>query len=133
MAVAPGKTLRKMTVPVAVGAAMAATLLGLAAAPAFAKSDSALSGPRTAQARHAFRLTVTVGDDAGARPTRARLQIRDAHGNFHWYGGWQRLHRASRLDETTTFSVTGQQRGPETFRAVAAGYATTNAVTVLIR
>lgn len=119
-------------VPVAVGAATAITVLGLAAAPAFAKSDSALSGPHNAQMRHAYHLTVTVGDDAGARPARARLQIRDARGHFHWYGGWQRLHRTNYLDETATFSVTSQHRGPKTFRAVITGYATTNAVTVTI-
>jgi hypothetical protein len=128
MAVIPRKTI------VAAAAATAITALGLTAAPAFAKSDTALSGPRTAQVRHAFHLTVTVGDDAVAKPTRARLQIRDAHGNFHWYGGWQRLHRTGNpFHESAAFSVTGQRRGPETFRAVVPGYATTNAVTIVVR
>lgn len=126
--------LKKAMVAVTASAAAAMTVLGFSAGPAFAKSDSTLSGPRTAQVRHAFRLTVTVGDDGGARPVRARLEIRDTRGHFHWYGDWQRLHRASYLDESVAFSVTARHRGPETFRAViTGGYATTNGITVAVR
>lgn len=115
------------------GTAVAMALLGIAAAPAFAKSDSTLTGPRTVQAGHPFRLTVGVGDDGGARPARARLQVRDARGHFHWLGGWHPLHRTSYLDESWTFTVTEGHPGPAAFRAVITGYATTNTVTVAIR
>lgn len=115
------------------GAAAAITLLGIAAAPAFAKSDSLLTGPRTAQAGHPFRLTVAVGDDAGAQPARARLQVRDARGHFQWFGAWHELHRTSYLDESWTFTVAERHRGPATFRAVITRYATTNTVSVVVR
>ena len=126
--------LTKAMVTMVAGAATAVTVLGVAAGPAFAKSDSTLSGPRAAQVRHAFRLTVSVGDDGGPRPAEARLQVRDAHGHFRWLGGWQRLHRAGITDETCTFTLSEPHRGAETFRAViTVGYLTTNTVTVVVR
>lgn len=124
---------RKAALAAAAGTAAAATLLGIAASPAFAKSDSLLTGPRTAQAGHPFRLTVAVGDDGGAQPARARLQVRDAHGHFQWFGAWHQLHRTSYLDESWTFTVAERHCGPETFRAVITRYATTNTVTVTVR
>lgn len=126
-------SLRKAALAGTAGAAAAVTLLGIAATPAFAKSDSTLAGPRIVQAGHPFRLSVGVGDDGGARPARARLQIRDGHGHFHWLGGWHQLRRTSYLDESWTFPLTNRHRGPKTYRAVITGYATTNAVTVTIR
>jgi hypothetical protein len=107
--------------------------MGITAGPAFAKSDTMLSGPRTAQAGHGFRLTVAVGDDAGAKPASARLQLRDGRGHYHWYGPWHRLRRTDHFDESYAFTVTARHRGPERFRAVITGYATTSAVTVVVR
>jgi hypothetical protein len=115
------------------GAATTVAVLGITAGTAFAKSDSLLSGPRVAHAGHPFRLTVVVGDDGGARPALARLQIRDARGHFHWYGTWHWLHRTDYSDESFAFTLTERHRGPETFRAVITRYATTNAVTVVVR
>jgi hypothetical protein len=111
----------------------AAAVLG-AATPAFAKSDTQLSGPRVAQARHAFRLTVSVGDDGGARPASARLQQLGAHGQYRWYGPWRRLRQADRDDETCAFTLTENHRESTTFRAViSSGYAITNTVQVVVR
>lgn len=125
---------RKAALAGTAGAAAAMTLLGIAATPAFAKSDSTLTGPRSARAGHPFRLTVDVGDDGGAQSASARLQVRDAHGHFHWLGGWHQLHRTSYWDESWTFTVTGRHRGPEAFRAVITGYyAPTNIITIAIR
>src|ERR1700677_4383255 len=105
-----------------------------AATPAFAKSDTQLSGPRVAQTRHAFRLTVSVGDDSGAQKAFARLQVRGAHGQFQWYGGWEKLHLTNQWSEDCTFTVTDSHRGTETFRAILTGYyAPTNFVTVVVR
>jgi hypothetical protein len=118
---------------VAASAATTVAVIGVTAGPAFAKSDSTLSGPRTAQVGHGFRLTASVGDDAGAKPASARLQLRGAHGHYHWYGTWHRLHRTDHFDESYAFTVTERHRGPETFRAVITGYATTRAVTVVVR
>ena len=111
----------------------AAAVLG-AVTPAFAKSDTQLSGPRVAQARHAFRLTVSVGDDAGARPASARLQQLGAHGQYRWYGPWRRLRPAGRGDETCAFTLTENHRESTTFRAViSGGYAITNTLQVVVR
>jgi len=115
------------------GAAAAALVIG-AATPAFAKSDTSLSGPRVAQVRHPFRLTVSVGDDAGAEPVSARLQLLGAHGHFQWYGGWRKLHLTNEWSADCTFSLTDWHRGTETFRAVfTRNYVPTNSVTVAIR
>jgi hypothetical protein len=126
------KFTQTMTVAAA-GAATTVAVLGITAGTAFAKSDSLLSGPRVTHAGHPFRLTVAVGDDGGARPAAARLQIRDAHGKFHWYGTWHRLHRTDYSDESFAITVTERHRGQETFRAVITGYAPANAVTVVVR
>ena len=123
------------TALVSAGAAAvtAVAVLG-AATPAFAKSDTQLSGPRAAAERHAFRLTVSVGDDAGARPASARLQVRGAHGRYQWLGPWHRLHRTNPDGESCAFTLTENHRGPVTFRAVVnGGYAVTNPVTVVLR
>jgi hypothetical protein len=125
--------LRTAGISVAAGAAAAAVTLGVAT-PAFAKSDTWLSGPRVAQARHAFRLTVSVGDDGGAQRAFARLQVRGAHGRFQWYGGWEKLHLTNQWSEGYTFSVADPRPGTETFRAILTGYyAPTNNVTVVVR
>jgi hypothetical protein len=118
---------------VGAGAVTAAALLG-AATPAFAKSDTMLSGPRTAQVRHAFQLTVWVGDDGGAQSASARLQARGANGRFQWVGTWHKLRLSDWDDEWATFVVTEGHRGVDTFRAiVTSGYAITNTVTVTVR
>lgn len=111
-------------------------MLGTATAtPAFAKSDTMLSGPRGVQAGHQFRLTVWIGDDAGARQASARLEVLGAHGGYHWYGTWQRLRidRGSPDEETGTFIVRAGRPGTERFRAVVSGYVTTSPVTVRVR
>jgi hypothetical protein len=111
----------------------AVAVLG-AATPAFAKSDTRLSGPPVALVGHAFRLTVSVGDDAGARPARTRLQLLGAHGRYQWLGSSQRLRLTGREDESFTFTLTESRRGTFTFRAVVgSGYANTNPVTVAVR
>ena len=116
-----------------VAAVTAAGVLG-AATPAFAKSVTQLSGPRTAQARHAFRLTVLVGDDGGARPASARLQVQGARGRYQWLGTWHRLHLADHWTESYAFTLTENQRCTATFRVVVSGgYAITNPVTVVVR
>ncbi len=121
--------------PVAAGAVViaAVTVLG-AATPAFAKSDTQLSGPRVAHAGHAFRLTVSVGDDGGARAVSARLQLRGAHGRYQWFGASHRLRLRDRWNESYAFTVTGNHPATLTFRAVVSGgYAVTSPVTVVIR
>ena len=123
------------TALVAAGAAAvtAVAVLG-SATPAFAKSDTQLSGPRVAHVRHAFHLTVSVGDDGGAQPARARLQVRGAGGRYHWFGTWHRLRLTDPDDESYAFTVTDNHRGTVTFRAVVSGgYAITNSVTVVVR
>jgi hypothetical protein len=125
-------TLKKILLTAGLCAAGAVVMLGTAV-PAFAKYSTLLSGPHTAQLRHPFSLTVSVGDDAGAKPARARLELRGARGDYLWYGAWQRLHVDGFQDfESYTFVVTGNHRGAETFRAVITGYATTNPVTVVV-
>jgi hypothetical protein len=115
-------------------AAVTAVALVGAATPAFAKSDTYLSGPRTAHAGHAFRLRISVGDDAGARPALTGLQVRDSHGRYHWFGSFQRLHVTSRNTASYAFSVTENRHCTVTFRAViSGGYAATNSVTVVVR
>jgi hypothetical protein len=115
-------------------AAMTAAAVFGAVTPALAKSDTQLSGPRVAQARHAFRLTVLVGDDAGARPAWARLQQLGARGQYNWYGPWHPLRRANRDDEGCVFTLTENHRESTTFRAVVSGgYAITNTVQVVVR
>jgi hypothetical protein len=112
------------------------TVAGLvaAASPAYAKSDSTLTGPGWVHARHAFHLTVQVGDDGGARAASARLQVRYGRGQFHWDGGWHRLRLTDMDDESYVFTVAGRHPGPETFRAaISSGYAPTNTVTVVVR
>lgn len=124
--------LRTAVVSAGVAAATAVALFG-AASPALAKSDTSLSGPRIAQVRHAFRLTVWVGDDAGARPAAARLQVLGAHGRYKWLGPWRQLHRTNPWSESYVFTLTEGHRCTVTFRAVLrGGYATTNAVRVIV-
>ncbi|MBV9446200.1 MAG: hypothetical protein JO345_09935 [Streptosporangiaceae bacterium] len=126
-------TFRKSLFTAVASAATAATVIGVAASPAFAKSDTTLSGPRVVHAGQPFRLTVSVGDDGGARPASARLQISDRYGHFHWSSNWQRLRRANRWDESYTFTLPGAHRGRETLRAVVTGYATTNTIVIVVR
>ena len=105
-----------------------------AATPAFAKSDTQLSGPRVAHIRLAFRLTVSVGDDGGARSASVRLQLRGAHGRYQWFGPWERLRGANHWDESYGFTLTENHQSTCTFRAVVSGgYAVTNPVTVVVR
>jgi hypothetical protein len=106
-----------------------------AATPAFAKVSDDFSGPSTAQAGYAFRLTVSVGDDAGAQPAWARLQVLDAHGRYHWVGTWHRLRVQGQNSESYSFTPTEEQRGTVTFRTVLKGTYNfpTNTVTVAIR
>jgi hypothetical protein len=123
------------TTLISAGAAVvtALTVFG-AATPAFAKSDTQLSGPRVAQVRHAFRLTVSVGDDGGARSTSVRLQLRGAHGRYQWFGPWERLRVTNHWGESYAFTLTENHRSTATFRAViSGGYAVTNPVTVVVR
>ena len=125
--------LRTAVLSAGVAAVTAAAVFG-AAAPAFAKSGTRLTGPRVAQARHAFRLTVSVGDDAGAKRASARLQVLGAHGRYQWLGPSHPLRRANPWSESYVFTLTEGHRGTVTFRAVLnGGYATTNAVRVVIR
>jgi hypothetical protein len=119
---------------------VAVTAAGVLSAttPAFAKMDDRLSGPPAAQVGHAFRLTVRVGDDGGARPAWARLQVRGAHGGYQWLGTWHRLRLTDPADpdeESYVFTPAENHRGPVTFRAVlSGGYAlTTNPVKVIVR
>jgi hypothetical protein len=106
-----------------------------AATPAFAKVAADFSGPRAAQAGHAFRLTVTAGDDAGAQPAWARLQVLGAHGRYQWVGTWHRLRVKGQDDESYSFTPTGKHRGAVRFRTAIKGTYNfpTNTVTVAIR
>ena len=106
-----------------------------AATPAFAKVGAEFSAPRAAQAGHAFRLTVSVGDDAGAQPAWARLQVLGAHGRYQWVGTWHRLRVKDQNDESYSFMPAEKHRGTVTFRAVLRGTYNfpTNKVTVAIR
>ena len=106
-----------------------------AATPAFAKVGAELSGPRAAQTGHAFRLTVSVGDDAGAQVAWARLQVLGAHGRYQWVGTWHRLRVKDQNDESYSFTPAEKHRGTVTFRAVLRGTYNfpTNTVTVSIR
>jgi hypothetical protein len=125
--------LRTALVSGGTAALTAVAVLG-AAAPASAKSQTQLSGPRVVQARHAFRLTVSVGDDAGARPVQARLQLLGAHGRYQWYGPWHPLRLTDRWDESWAFTLAEDHRGAVTFRAVISRwYTVTNPVTVVVR
>jgi hypothetical protein len=125
--------LRTALVCAGVAAATAVAVSG-AATPAFAKSNTELTGPSVANARHAFSLTVAVGDDGGARPARARLQVLGAHGRYQWSGTWHRLRLTDFWDESYTFTLTENHRCTVTFRAVVStGYAITNPVTVVVR
>jgi hypothetical protein len=125
--------LRTALVSAGTAAVTAAAVLG-AATPAFAKSDTQLSGPRVVPARHAFRLTVRVADDGGARTALAGLQLRGAHGRYQWFGALHRLQRTNHWNESYTFTLTENHPGTVTFRAgVSSGYAITNPVTIVVR
>jgi len=125
--------LRAALVSAGVAAVTAVSVLG-AATPAFAKSNTQLSGPGVAQARHAFRLTISVGDDGGARPAWARLQVRGARGQYHWFGTPHRLRVTNSYDESYAFTLTETHPCTATFRAVVSGgYAVTSPVTVVVR
>jgi hypothetical protein len=119
-----------------VGTVAAAVILG-GATPAFAKSSETLSGPRVASVRHPFHLAVWVGDDAGAKPTLSRLQVRGPWGGYRWLGTWHKLRGSGGQDpddEAYSFTVTEYHRGTYTFRAVfTAEYLTTAPVTVVVR
>ncbi len=106
-----------------------------AATPALAKVGSDFSGPRAVQAGHAFRLTVSVGDDADAQPAWARLEVLGAHGRYQWVGTWHRLRVQDQNDESYSFTPTEKHRGTVTFRAVLKGTYNfpTNTVKVAIR
>jgi hypothetical protein len=124
--------LRTAVMSAGAAAVTAVAVLG-AATPALAKSDTRLSGPSVAHVRHAFRLTVSVGDDGGARPALARLQVADARGRYHWLGVWHRLRVTSRNDASYAFTLTENRRGAVTFRVVVSGYATTKPLKVAVR
>ena len=124
--------LRTALVSTGAAAVTAVAVLG-AATPAFAKSDTQLSGPRVAQAHHPFRLTLLVGDDAGAHSAQARLQLLGAHGRYQWFGNWERLRLLDRNQEWCAFTVTDNHRGTVVFRAVVTGYATTAPVRIAVR
>ena len=114
--------------------AIAATAVLGAATPAFAKSDTQLTGPRVARAGHAFRLTVTVGDDAGAHLAWARLEQLGPHGRYQWRGTWHRLHPTDRYFESYVFTTVENRHGTATFRAVVSnGYAATDSARVVVR
>ena len=100
---------------------VAAVTVFSAATPAFAKVSDDFSGPRAAQAGHAFRLTVSVGDDNGAQPAWARLQVLGAHGQYQWVGTWHRLRVKGQDNESYSFTPTEKHRGTVTFRAVLKG------------
>lgn len=115
-------------------AAVTAAAVAAVATPAFAKSDTQLSGPRVATAGHPFRLTIRVDDDGGVRAALTGLQLRGAHGRYQWYGAFHRLQRMNRWNASYTFTVTENRPGAVTFRGgVSGGYAITNPVTVVVR
>lgn len=126
--------LRTTLLSAGAGLATVAAVLG-AATPAFAKSDTTLTGPRTVLAGHQFRLTVSVGDDAGARQAAARLQILGAHGRYSWYGPWQRLRidRADPYQEAGMFTLRAGRHGTAVFRVVVTGYMTSSPLTIRVR
>ena len=124
--------LRTALVSAGTAAAVAVAVLGTGT-PAFAKSDTALSGAHVAHARHAFRLTVSVADDGGARAVLTGLQLRGTHGRYQWFGAFHRLRPTNRWNESYTFTVTEDHPGAFTFRAGVSGYAITNPVTVVVR
>lgn len=115
--------------------AATAVTVSSAATPAFAKMSAEFSGPRAAQIGHAFRLTVSVGDDASAQPAWTRLQVLGAHRRYQWVGTWHRLRVKDRNDESYSFTPAEKHRGAITFRAVLRGTYNfpTNTVTVVIR
>ena len=112
----------------------AVTVFG-AATPAFAKVSDELSGPRAAQAGHAFRLTASVGNDGVVQPAWARLQVLGPHGRYQWVGTWHRLRVQDPNDESYSFTPTERHRGAVTFRVVLKGGYNfpTNTVKVAIR
>jgi hypothetical protein len=114
---------------------VAAATVFSAAPPAFAKVGDDFSGPRAALAGHPFRLTVLVGDDAGAQPAWARLQVLGAHRRYQWVGTWHRLRVNDPNDESYAFTPTEKHRGAVTFRVVLKGTYNfpTNTVTVAVR
>ena len=115
-------------------AAVTAAAVTAVATPAFAKSDTQLTGPRVVHVRQAFRLTVRVADDGGARIALTGLQLLGAHGRYQWFGAFHRLQRTNHWDESYTFTVTENHPGTVTFRVgVSGGYAITNPVTVVVR
>lgn len=115
--------------------AVTAVAVFSAATPAFAKVGDDLTGPRAAQAGHAFRLTAWVGDDAGAQPAWVRLQVLGANGRYQWVGTWHRLRVRDANDESYSFTPAEKHRGTVTFRAVFKGTYNfpTNPVKVAIR
>jgi hypothetical protein len=125
--------LRTVLVSAGTAAVTAVAVLGVAT-PAFAKSDTHLSAPRVAHAGHAFRLTVWVDDDGGARTALTGLQLRGADGRYRWFGAFHTLRRTNRWHESFTFTVIENHPVIVTFRAgVSGGYAITNPVTVVVR
>ncbi len=125
--------LKAALVSAGVAAVTAVALFGVAT-PAFAKSDTYLSGPRVAHAGQAFRLTVSLGDDAGARPALTGLQLLGPHGRYQWFGAFHRLHVNSRNSASYAFTVVEDRPCKVTFRAVISGrYAITSPVTVSVR
>ncbi len=124
------------TALVAAGAVTVTAMTVLSTAtPAFAKMSAEFSGPRAAHAGHPFRLTVAAGDDAGARPAWARLEVLVAHGRYVWIGTWHRLRAQDEYDESYSFTPAEQHRGDLTFRVVLKGTYNfpTNTVTVAVR
>ena len=62
------------------------------------------------------------------------LQVLGAHGRYQWLGPSHPLRRTGPWTESYVFTLTEGHRGTVTFRAVLnGGYATTNAVRVVIR
>ena len=114
---------------------VAAVTVFSAATPAFAKVGDDFSGPRAAQAGHAFRLTAWLGNDGGVEPAWVRLQVLGAHGRYQWVGTWHRLRVQDTNDESYSFTPTEKHRGAVTFRAVFKGAYNfpTNTVKVTIR
>jgi hypothetical protein len=120
-----------------VGAIAAAAILG-GATPAFAKSSETINGPRVVRAGQAFRLTVQVGDDGGARPASARLQVRGPRGGYRWSGIAQKLRLTGAQPpdwEQCSFTVAENHPGTYTFRAVFTGnqYLPAGPITVTVR
>jgi hypothetical protein len=117
-----------------VGAMTAAAILA-GATPAFAKSSETLAGPHVALVRQPFHLVVWVGDDGGAKSASSRLQVGGPRGGLQWLGTWHKLLSTGTQPpdwESYSFTVTENQPGSYTFRAVITGYLTTNPVTVVV-